>query len=145
MKKYIIYLDFDGTVVEHTYPSMGRANFGCIEVIEKLQKAGHTVILNTMRSEFNNGSLEQALKLINEQYFYIALPVNRDKIELIPISSTEHKIDPGVWDWKQFKQEGIIYIDDICRGIPLKKCVMSHGSMVDWVEVEKELVENEVI
>jgi hypothetical protein len=28
----VIYLDFDGTVVEFSYPKIGRCNFGCIEV-----------------------------------------------------------------------------------------------------------------
>ena len=55
-----IYLDFDGTVVEHDYPEIGKLNPGALEVIKKLQDAGHTIILNTMRVEFNDGTLEEA-------------------------------------------------------------------------------------
>ena len=47
IKPYKIYLDFDGTCVEHRYPEIGKYNFGAIEVIEKLQQAGHNIILNT--------------------------------------------------------------------------------------------------
>jgi hypothetical protein len=66
-----IYLDFDGTVVEHQYPKMGRCNFGCFEVIKKLQNAGHVIILNTYRADCEDGTLEEALKLINDDYWHL--------------------------------------------------------------------------
>ena len=49
-----IFLDFDGTVVEHYYPLIGAYNPGCKEVISKLQQAGHEVILNTYRVEIDD-------------------------------------------------------------------------------------------
>ncbi|MEN9968378.1 MAG: hypothetical protein RIR94_552, partial [Bacteroidota bacterium] len=42
-----IYLDFDGTVVEHAYPQIGAPNPHALRVIGKLQAAGHQFILNT--------------------------------------------------------------------------------------------------
>lgn len=58
-----IYLDFDGTVVEHAYPRIGRDNFGCVEIIRRLQDAGHEIVLNTYRADCANGSLEAAGRL----------------------------------------------------------------------------------
>lgn len=63
----IIYLDFDGTVVEHEYPKIGRFNPMAFQVIKKLQDAGHHVTLNTMRSELGDATLQSALEYINEK------------------------------------------------------------------------------
>lgn len=81
----IIYLDFDGTVVEHDYPRIGKLNPNSLEVVKKLQDAGHTIILNTMRAEFDDGSMQEALDFINQN----------ESIEGIKISlQTERKIYP---------------------------------------------------
>ena len=53
-----IFLDFDGTVVEHYYPLIGAYNQGAKEVIARLQQAGHEVILNTYRVEIEDDSLK---------------------------------------------------------------------------------------
>ena len=44
-----IFLDFDGTVVEHKYPAIGKYNQGAFDVVKKLIDAGHNIILNTYR------------------------------------------------------------------------------------------------
>ena len=54
-----IQLDFDGTVVEHLYPEIGRENFGCMPIIKKLQDAGHTIVLNTYRADLNKEKLKK--------------------------------------------------------------------------------------
>lgn len=63
-----IYLDFDGTVVEHQYPFIGQYNEGCIEIIDKLNEAGHEIVINTMRVEFDHKLLMEALKFIHYLY-----------------------------------------------------------------------------
>ncbi|MDR2056907.1 MAG: hypothetical protein LBP83_01225 [Dysgonamonadaceae bacterium] len=46
----IIAVDFDGTIVEHEYPRIGKPIPFAIEVLKKLQEEeGHTLILWTMR------------------------------------------------------------------------------------------------
>ena len=45
---YYIVLDFDGTVVKHSYPAVG-ADIGAVPVLECLVRNGHQLILNTMR------------------------------------------------------------------------------------------------
>jgi hydroxymethylpyrimidine pyrophosphatase-like HAD family hydrolase len=53
-----IAVDFDGTIVEHKYPKIGRPLPFAIEVLKALQKKGHQIILWTYRSDFE---LEEAI------------------------------------------------------------------------------------
>lgn len=124
MKKHlIIYLDFDGTVVEHAYPEIGAPNPGSIEVIRKLQDAGHSIILNTYRADIDVPSLEAAIN-------YLELKEHN----LLPLHNvTPLKIHPPDWNWEAFIASGAIYIDDTCIGTPLiRNLVLPHGFMVDW-------------
>ena len=124
-----IYLDFDGTVVEHDYPEIGKLNPNALEVIKKLQDAGHTIILNTMRVEFNDGTLEEAIDFIN---------LNREVTGINISRYTENKIHPR--NWNSDKIENEIYIDDIAANIPLIKASMVNGYMVDWIKIESQLM-----
>lgn len=123
-----IYLDFDGTVVEHDYPKIGKLNPNSLEVIKKLQDAGHTVILNTMRIEFEDDSMQEALDFINLN----------SEIEGINISQfTKNKVHPCRWDLDNLEND--LYIDDIAANIPLIKSSIDNGFMVDWIEIENQL------
>jgi hypothetical protein len=124
-----IYLDFDGTVVEHDYPQIGKLNPNSLEVIKKLQDAGHTIILNTMRVEFDDGSMQAALDFINQNESINGIKISRQ---------TEMKIYPPKWDLDKITDE--IYIDDIAANIPLIKASVGEF-MVDWFEVERQLAE----
>ena len=128
-----IYLDFDGTVVEHFFPLMGALNPGSLDVIKKLKEANHDIILNTFRSDMEDGTLQLALDFINNQ---------------TGIHFTEHtdlKIAPGSWDWKFFEKNSVVFIDDLCKGIPLRKnIVLLNGEMVDWPAVDKEFTEKNI-
>ncbi len=139
-----IFLDFDGTVVEHAYPKIGRANFGCIEVIKKLQDAGHRIILNTYRADLNDGTLEEAQSLLNDKYWMILK--DRDQFETFELKSitefTTKKIHPHPFNWDSILKSDELYIDDIAQGIPLKPAAMVKGNMVDWDELDKQFFEN---
>jgi len=139
-----IYLDFDGTIVEHQYPKIGRCNFGCIEVIKKLQDAGHEIILNTTRADFNNGTLEEAQKLLNDRYYKLLRYDNlKGNFKIDPITKfARNKIIPSYWDWDYFKANDVIFIDDRSSGIPLKRAVMTRGWMVDWDIIDVQFAEN---
>lgn len=139
----IIYLDFDGTVVEHDYPKMGRCNFGCMEVLKKLQDAGHEIILNTYRVDCNDGTLQKALDWFENSYMFFK---NRSKYEALkPITKhTSKKIHPHPFALYEDKQHynNELFIDDIALGIPLKDTVMIPNSkMVDWDELDKQFIE----
>lgn len=45
----IIAVDFDGTVVEHEYPSIGRLKPGAKEALKAFKKAGHKIVIWTCR------------------------------------------------------------------------------------------------
>ena len=46
----IIAVDFDGTIVEHRYPSIGKVIPDSFKVLKKLKAEGHIIILWTCRS-----------------------------------------------------------------------------------------------
>lgn len=138
-----IYLDFDGTVVEHAYPRVGRCNFGSFEVIKKLQDSGHEIILNTYRADCNDGTLEKALKILNEDYWMMVKDRNNRDFTLKPITNyTKNKIHPDVFDWDLIKKNDVLFIDDIAHKIPLKKSVMVDDDMVDWDELDRQFENN---
>lgn len=45
----IIAVDFDGTIVEHRYPEIGREKPFAFDTLKMLQKEGHRLILWTVR------------------------------------------------------------------------------------------------
>ena len=46
----IIAVDFDGTVVEHKYPAIGKERLFAFQTLKALQKEGHKLILWTYRA-----------------------------------------------------------------------------------------------
>lgn len=70
----IIAVDFDGTIVEHKYPAIGRELPFAIETLKRLQSERHKLILWTVRE---GDLLEEALAFCRERglEFYA---VNRD-------------------------------------------------------------------
>ncbi|HZW40188.1 MAG TPA: hypothetical protein VFF33_12890 [Ignavibacteriaceae bacterium] len=55
----IIAIDFDGTIVEHRYPFIGRIRPFAFETMEAFQKQGHRLILWTHRT---GQKLDEAIK-----------------------------------------------------------------------------------
>lgn len=45
----IIAIDFDGTIVEHAYPKIGKPIPFAIETLKELQRNGHTLLMWTVR------------------------------------------------------------------------------------------------
>ena len=133
----IIFLDFDGTVVEHQYPLIGELNPNCFEVLDKLIIAKHKIILNTMRVEFQDGTLEEAISYIRMELFKIN-PKNTISFEL---EHTLSKIHPPEWNWNLHLAEQCIYIDDICKGTPMRNNIETMGQMVDWFALDKQFIE----
>ena len=46
----IIAVDFDGTIVEHAYPAIGKEMLFAFATLKEMQKKGHKLILWTFRS-----------------------------------------------------------------------------------------------
>ena len=59
----IIAVDFDGTIVEHKYPAIGKTKLFAFETLKQLQKQGHRFILWTYRA---GKELEEAVNFCKE-------------------------------------------------------------------------------
>lgn len=132
----IIAVDFDGTVVEHKYPEIGKTVPGAVAVLKKLVAQGHQLILWTMRSD---QSLAEAVVWYND-----------NGIPLFGINT-----NPEQTEWTNSpKAYAQLYIDDAALGCPLSTLV-THGldgkttpygrPFVDWVTVEQMLVEKGIL
>lgn len=128
-----IYLDFDGTVVEHKYPKIGAYNEGCKEVIEALHSKGHEIILNTYRANINKKVLQDSIDYLNKLLSFKITEV------------TKQKINPPKWNFLQSSIDQKLYIDDICEGCPLKPTIFHNSNWVDWSEVENQLKEHNIL
>ncbi len=58
----IIAVDFDGTIVEHKYPKIGKTQMFAFETLKQLQKQRHQLILWTYRS---GDLLDEAVEFCN--------------------------------------------------------------------------------
>lgn len=121
----IIAIDFDGTIVTHDYPALGKPVPMAIETIKELQANGHYIMLWTMRS---GKELEQAV-----DYLY------KNNIILWGINENPEQ------HWSSSnKQYAHLYIDDAAVGCPLVLPdleALHHESRpyVDWERVRKVL------
>jgi hypothetical protein len=113
----IIAIDFDGTCVTHEYPNIGR-NIGAVPVLREIIKAGHQLILNTMRS---GKELHEAVDWFRQNN--------------IPLYGINENPDQKSWTDSP-KVYANIYIDDAALGCPLKYDLgMSDRPFVNWVTV----------
>lgn len=115
MKKLIIAIDFDGTIVQHNYPFIGKPLEYAKETINVLAEKGHLLFLYTMRS--GAGLVEAQEFLIDNGY----------KISLFNQSPSQFSESP--------KQYAHLYIDDASLGCPC------NDRGVDWEGVVQKLYE----
>lgn len=126
-----IYLDFDGTVVEHAYPIIGAPNPGAIDVIGALQQNGHKIVLNTLRADLNDGSLEEAMAYLNSDEH------GMDEI----IHFELKKLDPLAYPSGIKATFQHVFIDDTSRNVPLRPNIfLPVGMMVDWRIVKADFL-----
>ena len=123
-KGYVIAVDFDGTCVEHNYPAIGMDVEGAVDVLRTLNKHGHRIILNTMRS---GQRLEAAVRWFRDR-----------KIELWAVNRT-----PEQEQWTSSpKVYADIYIDDSALGCPLIFLEGVRRPVVNWSKV-RQLLESD--
>lgn len=119
-------IDFDGTVVGNSYPDVGPDVPNAVKVLKKLQKAGHTLILLTMRE---GHLLDDA-----ENWFHV------HEIE-VKYSNCNPEFETG-----SRKVYGHYSIDDHNIGIPLMLDIETHHKpFVDWYIVEQMLIEKKLL
>ena len=126
-KGYVIAVDFDGTCVEHNYPAIGMDVEGAVDVLRELNKHGHRIILNTMRS---GQRLEAAVRWFRDR-----------KIELWAVNR-----NPEQEQWTSSpKVYADIYIDDSALGCPLIFLEGVRRPVVDWKRVRRALESDGVL
>jgi hypothetical protein len=131
-----IYLDFDGTIVEHHFPAIGAENPNAIKVISMLQLAGHDLVLNTYRADIDLSYVHEALNFLNSH------PNLYKPIETF----LPKKLDPKNFNLENAKACNQLYIDDVAKGIPMRKNeALEYGMMVDWIALEKLLEKEQLI
>ena len=63
----VIAVDFDGTIVKHKYPAIGKEIPFAIECLRLLQQKGHKIILWTYRA---GAELDKAIKFCEKRGLY---------------------------------------------------------------------------
>ena len=89
----IIAVDFDGTIVEHRYPAIGKEKLFAFDTLKALQKQGHQLILWTFRS---GKELEEAVEFCrkNGVEFYA---VNKSYPEEVLTPNVSRKINADLF------------------------------------------------
>ncbi len=128
-----ILIDFDGTVVTHEFPHIGK-DIGAVPVLKALVKNGHRLILFTMRSDIVNptgGDTEIHLESGN----YLTEAVQWFKDRDIPLYGIQTNPTQHTWTTSP-KAYGQLMIDDAALGCPLRfNRRVSERHYVDWVTV----------
>jgi hypothetical protein len=88
-----IAVDFDGTIVDHEYPAIGKEKLFAFQTLKELQKLGANLILWTFRS---GKELEEAVEYCRQNgiEFYA---VNSNYPEEIFDSTISRKIDVDIY------------------------------------------------
>jgi len=88
-----IAVDFDGTIVEHEYPEIGKTKLFAFETLKELQNQGHQLILWTYRA---GKELDEAVEFCRKNgiEFYA---VNKNYPEEIFDDSISRKINADVY------------------------------------------------
>lgn len=119
-----IGIDFDGTVVTHEFPEVGREVLHAVRVLKELTAQGHRLILWTMRS---GEYLQHAVDWFAKR-----------EIELFGVNN-----NPEQSEWTSSpKAYAQIYIDDAALGCPLRPAFEGGRPFVDWYAVERILTED---
>ncbi len=139
----IIAVDFDGTVVTHEFPKIGK-EIGAAPVLKRLVENGHKLILYTMRSDraFKQETGDNKIEDVTGTFLTDA--VNWFKERDIPLYGVQRNPNQG-WTTSP-KCYAELYIDDAALGCPLTtNKELSDRPFVDWKKVEDYLVWNEII
>ncbi len=112
----IIAVDFDGTIVEHEYPAIGRRVPLAITKLKEFIAQGHKIILYTMRS--------------GKELQYAVEYCKRNGINFWAVNE-----NPTQKEWTSSpKIYAHMYIDDAAFGCPLIH-VKGRRSYVDWRKI----------
>lgn len=117
----IIAIDFDGTIVDHEYPEIGKLKKNVQRVLRRIKDDGHDIIIWTVRSKVNDAISKavDALHVAGIEYTCINDDAPQVKYE---------------WGWADFSRKiyADVYIDDRNLG----------GLPDDWEEIYSILLKH---
>lgn len=121
-----ICVDFDGTIVDHRYPEIGKPVPHAINWLKKLQRHDAKIILFTMRSDNQESGplLTDAVNFLRD-----------NGVKLYGINRNP---DQDQWTSSP-KAYGDIYVDDSAFGCPLVQPKGFARLCVDWKKVGPQL------
>ena len=120
MRRPILAVDFDGTIVEHRYPDIGPPIEGALPCLRLLKREGVMLILWTCRQ---GERLREAVEWCKAQGIEFDA-VNEDCAQTLQAFA-------GKYDGTNYKIYGDRYIDDRNIGEPVDKR--------KWIEVLREM------
>lgn len=136
-KNFVIAVDFDGTVVTHDFPKVGK-DIGAVPVLKKLVEKGHKLVLFTMRSNTtdSNGCSDEFPEVVSGNFLDDAINWFREND--IPLYGIQ--VNPTQKAWTSSpKVYAQLMIDDTALGCPLKLDPAHARPYVDWAIVEMYL------
>jgi hypothetical protein len=119
-----ICVDFDGTIVDHAYPQLGKPVPYAIEWLQRFNSHGADIILFTMRSDIKKQGL-----LLTEAVNYL----QNNNVILYGVNENKSQ---NSWT-KSPKAFGDFYVDDSAVGCPLIHPKGFIRPCVDWKKVGK--------
>ena len=130
-QKLIFLIDFDGTVVTHSFPDIGK-DVGAVPVLKDLLDNDHKLILYTIRSNNKNKNyLDEAIEWFKSHDIKL-YGVNKNPTQINFSSSN--------------KVHGDICIDDRNLGTPLIfNPELSDRPFVDWVKINCLLIDKNIL
>ncbi len=90
----IIAVDFDGTIVEHKYPAIGKEIIFAFETLKAMQREGHLLILWTYRA---GKELEEAVEYCRKkgiEFYAVNKSYPEEKFD---IENTSRKINADIF------------------------------------------------
>ena len=133
----IIAFDFDGTVCNHKFPSIGEELPGAIATLKALQENGHKLFLWTMRGHPDLSRFPHTDKDTGEYIEQDTLQEALDWLAERGITNIGVNKSPAQFS-TSLKQYAQVYIDDAALGCPTRW--YDSGILgVDWVRVAEGL------
>jgi len=111
-----ILIDFDGTVVTHEFPNIGKP-IGAEKVLKKLVARGHRLILFTMRSDSEEPQSKHP-HIVPIGGNYLSDAVEWFRLNDIPLYGIQTNPTQHTWTHSP-KAYGQLMIDDSALGCPL--------------------------
>lgn len=135
-----INIDFDGTVVTHDFPKIGK-DIGAVPVLKKLINNGHRLILFTMRSDRNVAQDTNDPTIQNVTGKFLTEAIDWFKENEIPLYGIQ--TNPTQHNWTTSpKSYAPLMIDDSALGCPLiypteGRPYVDWNKVSDWLETMK--------